>query len=278
MGRFFPYLGGKTHLIDDLLKLIPSHQTYVEVFGGSGELLFSKTKSKHEVFNDINQDLINLFLQVRDNLTAVQSRLEYLPNSRELYETWTRDFKNGLSPSDPIERAARFYYILCNQFAGKMYGGWAFGHRLSGWSENRIKKLPAISKRLERVYVDCSDFRKLIATWDSQNTFLFCDPPYLDTVGYKQGFNEKDHRDLAEILRNTKGKWILTINDHPLFHDLYSEYIIDMIDIQLSIEKMENNDSRKTYSNLIIRNYDSGDISQSILGNYLFNPALEANK
>lgn len=270
MGRFFPYLGGKTHLIDDLLKLIPYHETYVEVFGGSGELLFSKTKSKHEVFNDINHNLINLFTQVRDNISAVQSRLKYIPNSREYYETWTRDFKRGLSPSDPIERAARFYYLLCNNFAGKIYGGWGFGHRTSAWNENRIKKLPAISKRLSGVYVECSDFRKLISTWDSEDTFHFCDPPYLGTVGYKQGFDEDDHKDLAEILRNVKGKWLLTLNDHPLFHELYDDFIIDVIDIQLSIEKKENQEKRKTYPNMIIRNYDSGDISQSILGGYLY--------
>ena len=44
MGRFFPYLGGKTALVPRLLELIPEHLVYVEAFGGSAELLFSKPR------------------------------------------------------------------------------------------------------------------------------------------------------------------------------------------------------------------------------------------
>ena len=263
-------------MIKDLIKLIPAHSVYVEVFGGSAELLFCKAPSRTEVYNDINGDLVNLFLQVRDNHLAVAERLKWLPHSRKIYETWSKDFKTGLSPSDPIERAARFYYILCLQFAGHMYGGWAYGKDKIRWNQNRVSRLNKISLRLNGCQIDCSDFRKLIPAWDGDGTFFFLDPPYLETSSYRQGFREQDHRDLAELLKHVEGKWLLTLNDHPLFLELYSDYLIEQVDVSLSSEKLDVGGTRKTFTNLMIRNYDLGDPSQSILGSYLLQKPPEA--
>jgi site-specific DNA-adenine methylase len=100
LGQFFPYLGAKTAMIPFLLKAIPPHTRYVEAFGGSAELLLAKPPSRQEVYNDVNGYLVNLFMQVRDNLEKVQERLKWLPNSRSLYETGARDFRNGVAPSN----------------------------------------------------------------------------------------------------------------------------------------------------------------------------------
>jgi len=40
--KIFPYMGGKYYMINTLLKVIPSHRIYVEVFGGSAKLLLNK--------------------------------------------------------------------------------------------------------------------------------------------------------------------------------------------------------------------------------------------
>ncbi len=72
-------------MIPTLLEAIPPHTRYVEVFGGSAELLLSKPRSREKVYNDINGYLVNLFMQVRDNSEKVQERLQWLPNSRGLY-------------------------------------------------------------------------------------------------------------------------------------------------------------------------------------------------
>jgi DNA adenine methylase len=42
MKKPFPWYGGKEALANQLLSLLPRHQVYVEVFGGSGALLFAK--------------------------------------------------------------------------------------------------------------------------------------------------------------------------------------------------------------------------------------------
>ena len=63
---FFPYIGGKYNLLKALLPLVPRHHIYVEVFGGAANLLFNKPPSPVEVYNDIDGELVNLFLVVRD--------------------------------------------------------------------------------------------------------------------------------------------------------------------------------------------------------------------
>ena len=264
MGRFFPYVGGKSSLIKKLLSYIPRHETYVEVFGGSGELLFSKSRSKNEVYNDINDDLANLFIVVRDNVEEFLEKCQYLIHSREIHERWSNDFKNGVYPADPVDRASRFYYVLSTQFAGKMYGGWAFGKYRRYWDNGDLKKINAIHRRLMGVQVEGVDFRRLIKTWDDSEVFYFLDPPYLDTTGYKNGFSKSDHKELADVLADVSGKWLLTVGDHPYMYELYGKYQIEKADQPLFLGKADEREEN-TFTNLIIRNYDLGYKNQSLL-------------
>ena len=59
---------------------------------------------------------------------------------------------------------------------------------VSGWL-SAIDMLPEIAQRLIRVQIECNDFRKVINTYDTQETFFYLDPPYVpdtDIVTGKQ--------------------------------------------------------------------------------------------
>lgn len=62
---FIGWIGGKSHLKNQIISLIPNDCTrYIEVCGGAGWVLFGKEKIKGqmEVFNDIDGDFIrNLY-------------------------------------------------------------------------------------------------------------------------------------------------------------------------------------------------------------------------
>ena len=49
------WFGGKGLMTAKLLKLMPPHKIYVEVFGGGASLLFAKRTSPVEVYNDIDR-------------------------------------------------------------------------------------------------------------------------------------------------------------------------------------------------------------------------------
>ena len=79
----FGWVGGKTKLDSDIIDLIPQdHNIYIEVFGGAGSVLYSKTPSKLEVFNDINSELINLHRAIRNNPQSLSMFLNDLLNFR----------------------------------------------------------------------------------------------------------------------------------------------------------------------------------------------------
>ena len=61
------FYGGKRYIVPHLLKLMPPHKLYVELFGGGAALLFSKPPSPIEVYNDIDSNLVNLFRVLRDD-------------------------------------------------------------------------------------------------------------------------------------------------------------------------------------------------------------------
>lgn len=78
---FIGWIGGKSHLKNQIISLIPNDCTrYIEVCGGAGWVLFGKEKIKGqmEVFNDIDGDLINLYRQIKHNCSELQSEIDWL--------------------------------------------------------------------------------------------------------------------------------------------------------------------------------------------------------
>jgi len=248
---FFPYIGGKFNLLEKLISLIPEHDTYVEVFGGAGTLLLNKPPSKVEVFNDIDGDLINLFLVVREKPKEFIKKFKWLLYSRELNKRWSRDFKTV----DPLERAVRFYYVIRSSFSGNFGAGWSFKRKKPKIFFNSLERINLIAERLKRVHIENLDFRDCIKVWDSKNTFFFLDPPYFGKNRYRYNLTLKDHLDLREILGKVKGKWLLTYNDHQKIRKLYKDFKIQKAMMWNTASSVKSGQGRKKFCNLIISNY-----------------------
>jgi len=252
-------MGGKQLLVPHLLPMIPKHSTYVEVFGGAGSLLLNKPPSSLEVYNDLDGELVNLFEVIRDDVDAFLKHAHFLLYSCELYQSWQRELKRGVVPEDRVERALRYWYLIMCSFGAHPYKGWGFnkhGRRsLSTSMQNALGHLQLIHERLKTVQIDHLDFRKCIERYDDPNTFLFLDPPYLDTSPYRIGkFTLEDHRALADLLRSVKGKWLMTIGNRSDIRELYSKLPSRSISSPTSIEKVTGS-KRTHFANLVIHNY-----------------------
>jgi len=102
---FFPLIGGKFNLLKALQPLVPPHHIYVEVFGGAANMLLNKPPSPVEVYNDIDSDLVNLFLVIRDRRKEFVERFKLILYSRGLYKKW---FDEPIySPPPPMQNQIR---------------------------------------------------------------------------------------------------------------------------------------------------------------------------
>jgi DNA adenine methylase len=245
--------------VPKLLPLIPEHTCYLEVFGGAAALLLNKPPSPIEVLNDLDGELVNLFEVIRDDVDAFLKRADFLLYSRELYQRWQRDLEKGTVPGDRVERAVRFWYVIRSAFGAHPDKGWAFQRARPRNSaaviQNALTNIRVIHERLKSVEIDHLDFRGCIKNRDAQSTFLYLDPPYLDTEQYRVGmFSLDDHRALAEILHNAKSKWLLTIGDHPDIRKLYGDFDHTILNSPISCQKVILG-KRRSLRNLVIRNY-----------------------
>lgn len=253
MSSFFKWQGGKFKAAARLCQILPAHQCYVEVFAGAANLLFVKSQSKTEVLNDINSELINLFRIVRyhprefinELILVSQSRLEFA------------DFRKQPGLTD-VQRAARTWFIMRTSFGGR--GGTtspAFGYATLGKANFRRTAFAAVRrchKRLDGVYIENLDFADCINRYDRPHTFFYCDPPYLDLGGYIYPFGLKEHHQLASVLRRIKGKFLLSINNHPVIRGLYKGFSVLKVKVKYSVARDKSPKARNR-TELVIANY-----------------------
>ena len=246
MKPFINYIGGKQRLAREIIRYFPEHDCYVEVFGGSGALLFAKEPSRFEKYNDIDDDLVNLFRQVRNNYVEFQRNIALLPQSRAEYEFFRKD----TSELSDIERALRTYYLLKNGFSGKPNGGFSISARHKGRYDMEVD-FGVFSGRLRRVTIECLDFKELFAKYDGSGTFFFLDPPYYDVPDYySNSFSCDDHIRLRETLEYVTGKWLLCYDDCEWVKTCYSDYCMINLPVRYTAAL-----ARKEETELLIANY-----------------------
>jgi len=203
-----------------------------------------------EVYNDINSNLVNLFKCVKYHPNAIKEELEYVLNSREIYNDFKQLYKN--STLTDIQRAAKYFYMIKASYGSKVT---TFGAKARDITNT--EHLAKIKERLKTVIIENKSYDRLIAHYDRSETLFYCDPPYYGTEKfYDTGdvvFDDTHHIKLNEILRNIKGKCIVSYNDSNFIRKLYKEFNID--EIERSNNMAVRHGKNKMYKELIIRNY-----------------------
>jgi len=192
-----------------LLARFP-HRCYCEPFCGGAAVLLAKPAVEHEVINDLDGDISNLYRQVRWHSEALLREMEWMIESR-------RDFNDykaqpGLTE---IQRAARWLFRNFYSFSGDND---TWGVKRLGFCTRSalLAKVTAFHSRIDRVTIECLPWRRCMDLYDSPQTLFFLDPPY--TAGEVRAYapwRQEDVSELAEVLRSVKAAWVLTLNDSP---------------------------------------------------------------
>ncbi|AUV84720.1 adenine methyltransferase (plasmid) [Salinigranum rubrum] len=198
---------------------MPDHRCYVEVFGGSGALLYNKPESTVEVYNDINDDLVQFFRTLRERREELVEWLRAVPYARTLYEEWVTDYFEGYRPEDDIERAGRFFALRYMQFAGdiSMVNGFKTRAKRSPARtfDNARERLDELAERFRQVIIEHQDYADILSRYDDTDTdvVLYCDPPYVGGEGYYPG--EFSHSEFADALLDVESDWMVSYAELP---------------------------------------------------------------
>lgn len=154
---------------------------------------------------------------------------------------------NGLTD---IQRAARYLFIIKSSFGASIR---AFGANNNNNLKNTIDYLPEIKERLRKVVIENKDFENLIKDYDRADALFYLDPPYVSKRKYYDSdFVMDDHRRLNTVLKDMKGKFLLSYNDNEMIRELYKGFEI------IAIERNSNLTTKSkptSYKELIIKNY-----------------------
>lgn len=276
LNSFMSWVGGKKSLRDIIIARFPlGYKKYVEVFGGAGWVLFRKPPGRDiEIFNDFNDNLVNLYRCVREEKEELIEELTFMLNSRSDFE-YMKKMLSSKAVLPDIRRAAYYYALIRYSYAAGVdsYGG----RPHSIWRD--FPRITAASRRLQTVAIENKDCVDLIKQHDSPDTFFFLDPPYILTEHYYEGggFGPDDHQRLAMCLFSIQGKFLLTYNDCPLaweFYDRPGIYIERVSRISNIAQRFKPGEQ---YGEVIITNYDPGERERACTQLTLFDDPEETN-
>ena len=235
------WAGGKTQIITELLNRAPKKfGKYIEPFFGGGALFFA-LEPESAVISEINPELVNLYTAIRDDVFGVIEQLNRHRNDRDyFYEIRSQDWHSLTT----IEAAARTIFLNRTCFNGlyRVNRSGGFNVPFGNYSNPKILDvdgLLAASNSLQDTTIILGDYKTVLAEKAEPGDLVFLDPPYLPISKYsdfkrytKEQFYEEDHVDLAaevERLHELGCHVILTNSNHPLVHELYQGFKIDVL-------------------------------------------------
>lgn len=245
------WTGGKRRLLKEIKKYIPEdYNDYYEPFFGGGALFFDlELKNKKIVINDINKDLINFYIQVRDNPTEVINGFnEVLPTlvKKEKYEEIRKQFNDKIKNEEyDIELACLFLLLNVSAFNGLYRKNKNNEFNTPYANPDRVRKLQrkVIEERvkegsllLNQNVEICNEDYSTILSRAKKGDFVFIDSPYIDTfTAYSSGdFPLEEQEKLADLCRelDKRGVYFLATNlDTEKTRELYDGFNLSSIDI-----------------------------------------------
>ena len=250
MKPIIKWVGGKHGNLAHIRKLLPpTYNKYYEPFLGGGAVLLDLCPEE-AVVNDINPELINMYIQVRDNvedviedLAVLDSWHEHRDDPKGYYYKIREDFNSNLGDDIPMQ-AARFIYLNKHCFNGlyrvnsKGEFNVPFNGKLTGGSFD-ADHLRAVSKQLQGVLFQCTDFE--ITVRDAlPGDLIYFDPPYdyedeAGFVDYAKGGWSRETTTRLKLLCDQlvdRGCYVLVSNNSTTFvRDLFTDDRYSIIEI-----------------------------------------------
>lgn len=270
---FLKWVGGKRQLMPTIVTHLPKNineLTYVEPFIGGGAVLFH-LQPKNAIINDFNEELINVYEVIKNNLDELIEDLKKHKNEHDyFYEIRSLDRNDNFKNLSKVERASRVIYLnkTCYNGLYRVNNAGEFNSPFGRYKNPNIVNEPtlkAVSKYLNsnNIMIKNGDYSDVLKTLD-KNSFVYLDPPYhpisesSNFTGYIQGgwdaFDQIRLREVCDEL-NAKGiKFLLSNSSAQLIKDQYTKYKIENVKANRAINS--NGANRGEIDEILIKNYE----------------------
>ncbi len=265
IGPFVRWAGGKTWLIPHLLAIVENlHiEHYHEPFLGGGAIYFSMEHTKRSYLSDANTQLINAYIQVRDNPEKLIEVFTQFHNTEDDYYR----IRTEITGENTIENAAKFLYLNQTSYNG-LYrvnrdGQYnvPYGFRTNWFYD--LERIKAASLRLQNARISTGDF-EVNKYRIRENDLVFLDPPYTVShnnngfIAYNQKlFSLEDQQRLKRFIEYIKAKgafYILTNAAHETIREIFLTHGDRIIELQRNSLIGGRNAARAAISEYIFTN------------------------
>jgi len=259
-----PYYGGKYEMSKTLIPLIPPHERYFEVFAGGLSMFFRKSKAKWNVLNDIDRNIVNLYLCVIEKYDELVHYLFWIPKSRDLFVNYRDEIKaeKEFEIPDPYQ-AAKYFYSVRYSFNKLIHTPFAMNKDLN---KNFDSELEYSRKFIGGSTIENLDFEELVRRYKPRKgDFWYLDPPYFIATEkaeqkrdyYMNTFNAEDHirmKDAVDKIHEGGAKFMVSYDHREEVYELYKDYNIKTINIKYAgATDQHRSVKRKEY---VISNYE----------------------
>lgn len=283
MKPIIKYRGGKTKEIPLFQQFIPNdYDRYIEPFVGGGAVYFHLAP-QNSIINDLNTKLVNFYTCIQNHYPIMRRQLDEIQN---IYESNQRDYEvlKALHPEERVEnRNEELYYQLRDMFNETIpqnyldgvlyffinktaYSGMVRYNRNGQFNVpfGRYKNLNtqiitddhhALIQRTQIFNLDYSQ----IFNMTNERDFMFLDPPYdcvfndYGNIELTNGFNEQEHRRLANDFRNLHCNALMVIGRTPLTEELYGNFICHQYPVNYAVNIRNRFDTTATH--IVVKNY-----------------------
>jgi len=229
------YPGKKNSIAQWIIGHFPNDyqsMTYLEPFFGSGSIFFRKERSTIETINDLDSDISNLFMQIRDKPSELVYLLEHTPWSKDEYNL---SFEKSNSPLEQARRCIVRFWFAFGANVTEQYGMRFEIVRNSGALTRFHVKLPEMIVRAAELLKHCKNnivqienrsVFELLPVYNCENVLMYLDPPYLPETRtkrklYNHEFTVAEHEELLRLITVSKANIIIS----GYMNNLYNDYL-----------------------------------------------------
>lgn len=245
---FLKWVGGKRQLIPSIVEHLPKHihtYNYVEPFIGGGAVLFH-LQPKKAIINDFNEELINVYKVIKNNLNELIIDLKTHKNEAEyFYELRAFDRNDDFKNLTEVQRASRIIYLNKTCFNGlyRVNNAGEFNTPFGRYKNPNIVNEPtlkAVNKYLNsnNISIKSGDYSTVLDDVN-EKSFVYLDPPYhpisenSNFTGYIQGGWDKYHqielREFCDKLTEKGVNFLLSNSSAEFIKDQYKNYKISVV-------------------------------------------------